>query len=61
MIEKPSIEPEILPAERETMAINGIAFALVAVTGVSIAIAAEIARRQYHKAKREAAQTKAKE
>jgi hypothetical protein len=56
-----SIEPEVLPKDKESMAISGIKYALVAATGVSLAIAAEIALKQYKKAKKEAIRNQVKE
>jgi hypothetical protein len=61
MEREPSIEPEMLPNDREAAAINGIKFALVAVTGVSLAIAAKIAVKQYKQAKKEAVRNQVKE
>jgi hypothetical protein len=50
----PPPEPEFSIHERESAAVNGMAFALVAATGISLAIAAKIAHKQYKKAKKKA-------
>jgi hypothetical protein len=55
------VEPEFSKQEKELAAISGMKFALVAVAGVSLAVAAKIARKHYAKAKKEAAKQKMKE
>lgn len=61
MERKSPVEPEISKEEKELAAISGLKFALVAVAGVSIAVAANIAQKHYEKAKKEATKNKIKE
>ncbi len=54
MERKSPVEPEFSKEEKELIAISSLKFALVAVAGVSLAVAAKIAREQYAKAKKQA-------
>ncbi len=54
MERKSPVEPEFSKEEKELTAISSLKFALVAVTGVSLAVAAKIAQKHYAKAKEQA-------
>lgn len=48
------IEPEASARTREEWAINGLKYALAAATGLSLVLAAELAREQFRMAKKKA-------